>query len=540
MADPLFYEFIGVPSEESERSRAIISSPAPTSSHRGYYDSFLSRRRGQPEPNFARRAYNMKDWQRSQAQADYEQEAQAALQRLTSLDPGDPSVQQKQEQVLFNSRYGQNLVRDPRVVSTLKNTLAESTALQKHFESDPDSRADYIMGRREGLDHRSALAKTLSSTENRKNRLWFVEKGGNLDEFDKFAPDGRFDRAAAQQYINSLPSKKDANKPWQERLSFKEGEAIRDMARGARALEDFEKEYTDLLADKKGDPTFTRDVYVKEYKNAQNFDAYRQKRLMETGDQLMRDYGLTREEAANVLGMQAGAQATSPQSDPWADRTTYGPLPMTTSTIPSGPSNSSAWADRTTYGDGTSPSIAPIAPGAPVAPQPTVSQADLKRIDGAAAPVEAAAPVSFESLSQQIVQRAADQRKAREDEYLSRQKTKEAAQVEDNTLWEGAKTKLLQGLTPELTATLSPSPTEDQLNQIFQRAGIDASKPAFVYPTKNGIPGREVGWYEVLTQGLAQDPRIKKLQEGGVQTAAPSRTSLSHLWEDMKGAVTGK
>jgi len=175
----------------------------------------------------------------------------------------------------------------------------------------------------------------------------------------------------------------------------------------------------------------------------------------------------------------------------------------------------------TTFGPGQAPVAAPATTAvAPVTtPLATVSPADLKRVD--------AAPVSFESLSEQVANLGATQRKAREDEFLARQKTKEKETAADSQLWEGAKTKLLQGISPELVQTLSASPTEAQMVEIFQRAGIDPNTPAFTFPAVNGIPGREVSWNEALIE-LAKDPRISKIQSGSA--AAPSRKSFAHLF----------
>jgi hypothetical protein len=153
----------------------------------------------------------------------------------------------------------------------------------------------------------------------------------------------------------------------------------------------------------------------------------------------------------------------------------------------------------------------PQAP-APVPPvvSPQVSPADLKRLD---------APQTFESLAAQVAQRGESAKKSREDEYLSRQKVRD----QEGAQWEDAKMKLLQGITPDMIAGFSASPTQETFDAILRGAGVDNSKPAFTKP--NGSP---VSWYEVLTLGLAQDPRIKQLQN----PEQPQRTtkSFSSLW----------
>ncbi len=153
---------------------------------------------------------------------------------------------------------------------------------------------------------------------------------------------------------------------------------------------------------------------------------------------------------------------------------------------------------------------------------PPVSQADLKRIDGAAAPAEAPTPVSFENLSQQIVQRAADQRKAREDEYLSRQKLKD----DESGLWETAKQQILQGVTPE-DLEITESDFSDQSTRnpyaLLSRLGKKEADEAF--STKEG---KKVPWSDVLA-ALVSDPRWKQAASGG-QESTPTRKSFSNLW----------
>lgn len=512
--DPLFYEFIGAPSVDEERSRAIITSPnsdpyrAPSGD--AYYNSFLSRRRGQPTSNFARRAYNVRDWQRSEAQADYEREAQGALQALSGLDPGDPDMMTKGEQTLMRSRYGQTLVRDPRVTSVLKSRLAESSALQKQFDSDPDSRVDYIMGRQEGLDHTNAFARAMSGTENRKNRLWFAEKGGKLADFDRFSPNGRFDRAAAQEYLNTVPSKKDAAKPWQERLSFKEGEAIREMARGARELQDFEDEFAQHGG------KLTRDEYVKQFKNAPNFEAYRSRRLSDVGDQAMREYGLSREEAANLLGLQTAAPTgatTAAQADPWADRTTSGPLaiPAVAPVPVRTAQGTDPFADRTTSGTGAA--IVPA--GTPAASAP-VSQADFKRIDAPAAPAVEAAPVSFESLSQQVAQRGAEQRKAREFSFPT---------LGDDLEPTPTRTALnaVQTAAQNMISRAKFSPTE-ALASVVQPGGIAslAMRPAPTVQQQSDDWTKAKDRVRKFVDSLPEEQRVKALGSFLVEQSIPS------------------
>jgi hypothetical protein len=513
MAEPDYFRMLEIPSPEEERTRSIISRPSQARGYQGYYQDIASRRG--PSTAFAgpQRRLSVREWEQAQGRAAYEQEARRAVQQLSSIEPDDPELPYKQEETLLRSRFGRDLVKDPRVVSVLKNRTAENLRIQKQFQDDPESQTDYIIARREGLDPRTALGRAMQASEQRKNRLWFTEKGGDLETFDsgQFMRNGRFDRAAAQSYINQIPKKKDQDKPWQERLSFKEGEAIREAARGAKSgtFQDFEEEFTAVQAD---NPKITRDEYVKQFKGDADFNAYQERRLMETGQDLMDEYGLSQQEAAQVLGIrpqmvQESVSAPSPVRDLSAgnidsSRPVRGPEAMFEGVKATGP------------GIG-----APASPS-PAAPTP-VSQADLKRID-------TPAPATFESLTQQVEQEREGERKAREDEFLARQKTKE----NESALWEQAKLTLLKGVTPDMIRGFSASPNQQTFDAILRGAGVDNSKPAFTKP--NGSP---VSWYEVLTMGLAQDPRLKQIQSA----APPQRTkSLSHLWEDVKGAVTGK
>jgi hypothetical protein len=511
MAQPEIYDLLGIPSQEESRTRSALS--RPVSNYRDYYGGFESRRGPSTGIRSPQRVFSARDWQAAQARANYEQEARRALQGLSTIQPDDPELPYKQEEILYRSPYGRDLVKDPRVTGLIKTRTAESLRLQKQFQEDPESQTDYILARRAGMDPQSALGRAVQSSEMRKNRLWFAEKGGNLEDFDsgRFMQNGRFDRAAAQAYINQIPKKKDAEKPWQERLSFKEGEAIREASRAARDLTDFEEEFATVLKD---NPTLTRDAYVKQFKNAPDFETYRRNRILTEGDRLMREYGLSRNEAASLLGIQTEAPVSDASAAPEGVR--KGPEAMFEG-VRGEPSNLAPTFEGRKDTGGT--------PGAPAtAASPQVSPADLKRIDSLPG---ADAPRTFETLSQEVTAAGAAARKAREDERLAREETRETTKQADSALWENAKLKLLQGLSPQLAQTLSPSPTEAQFTEIFQKAGIDASKPAFTYPAQNGIPGRDVSWYEVLTHGLAQDPRIKQLQ-GEAPTA--QKKSFSSLW----------
>ena len=566
MAEPDYFRMLEIPSPEEERTRSIISRPSTAGGYQGYYQDIASRRG--PSTAFAgpQRRLSVKDWQSAQGRAAYEQEARRAVQQLASIEPDDPELPYKQEDTLMRSRFGRELVKDPRVVSVLKNRTAENLRLQKQFQDDPDSQTDYLIARREGADPRTALGRAMQASELRKNRLWFAEKGGDLEAFDsgQFMREGRFDRAAAQAYVNKLPPKKKAEdaKPWQERLSYKEGEAIREAARAAKAgtFQDFETEFTEQTTKKDAPFKGTRDEYVKQFKGDPNFDAYRQRRLMETGQNLMDEYGLSQEEAAQVLGIR-GKAGDRAEMAPSLERQAESRLNAVKGLLQQGVTDPrqvlnylNFKQDGTKVGDftpdevqsliqqanpgnldssrpvrgpeamfaGVKPTSLAQVEGAPATAAP-ISPADLKKIEPGQPE-----PVTFESLAAQVAAKPEAEKRKREEEFLSRQKAKEATQAVDNQLWEGAKSKLLQGLTPEMTAVLSPSPNEAQFTEIFQRAGIDPSKPAFTYPAQNGIPGREVSWYEVLTQGLAQDPRIKKIQEG--QQAAPARKSFAHLF----------
>lgn len=497
MAEPDYFRMLEIPSPEEERTRSIISRPAPASGYQGYYQGIASRRA--PSSGFAspQRRLSVREWEQAQGRAAYEQEARRAVQQLASIEPDDPEFPYKQEETLFRSRFGRELVKDPRVVSVLKNRTAENLRIQKQFQEDPESQTDYLIARREGLDPRTALGRAMQASELRKNRLWFAEKGGDLEAFDsgQFMRNGRFDRAAAQAYINQVPKKRDQEKPWQERLSYKEGEAIREAARGAKAgtFQDFEDEFAAVQAD---NPRITRDEYVKQFKGDADFNSYRQRRLMEVGQDLMDEYGLSQQEAAQVLGIrpqmpQAGVSEVPPAPDLSAgnidsSRPRRGPEAMFEGVKATGPG---------------------IGAPAPAAPAP-VSPADLKRID-------APAPVTFESLNQQVAQKSEEKRKLRETERR-RKAEEEQVRIDINVpRWEGAKQELLQQFDP---AYLKFS-GDPEIKTMLAQMGKTWNAKAF-----DDATGSPVSWLEV-GRALLSDDRIKAIREG--KGTLPSTTPIS-------------
>lgn len=508
MAEPDYFKMLGIRSPEEERTRTLLA-PAADSGYGSYYQSFAARRPAQPVGGGMQRRYSARDWDKAQQKAAYEQDARRTLQSLSGLDPADPELTTKQESLLLQSRYGQDLVRDPRVTSVLKNRFTERAALEKQFQEDPDSQTDYLIARREGADHRTALSNAAQAAAQRKERLWFVEKGGNLEDFDsgQFMRNGRFDRAAAQSYINQLPPKKKAedNKPWQERLSFKEGEAIRTAARGAKegAFDDFEAEFTEQTTKKDEPFKGTRDEYVKQFKGDPDFNSYKQRRLMETGQTLMDEYGLNAEEAAQVLGIRQTP----------VDRTEV--APAATSLSAGNLDSSRPQRGPEAMFEGVKPTTLAQVEGDPaVAPTGTVSPADLKKIEPGAPQ-----PVSFESLRASRNAEKDQAARAREEEFLARQKQTEATSGQ----WETAKNELLQAVTPEdLTITELDFTNETPTNPyaILARMGKKQDEVAFKDPK-----GKEVSWGAVLS-ALVSDPRWK-----GESAGEPSKKSFSKWWE---------
>lgn len=493
MAKPEYYDLLGIPSEEEERTRTVLSAPAD-GGYNSYYQSFQQRRpQSMGGYGIPQRRIGIREYEQAQKKAAYEQNARRTLQQLTQIDPADPELTLKQEQLLMTNPYGQDLVRDPRVTSVLKNRFAERAQLEKQFSEDPDSQTDYLIARREGADHRSALSAAAQAAALRKERIWFAEKGGDLEDFDsgRFMRNGRFDKAAAAAHINQITkSQKDAtkDKPWQERLSFKEGEAIRTAARAAKegTFDDFEEEFAGQLAN---NPDLTRDAYVKQFKGDPDFNAYRQRRMLETGQTLMDEYGLSAQEAAQVLGIRPQVSQTP------IDRS---------ETAPAAPLLSEGNLDsaRTVRGpeamfEGVKPTSLAQIEGAPVAPAAPMAPADLKRIEPAVQ-----APMTFDTIQRQRSALEEDAKRKREEEFLGRQKQAEVA----SNQWETAKNEVLKGVTQEdlsLTARDFTAESTRDPYEILVRQGKNPAEVAFV-----DNAGRKVTWRNVL-EGLLTDPRWK-------------------------------
>jgi hypothetical protein len=148
----------------------------------------------------------------------------------------------------------------------------------------------------------------------------------------------------------------------------------------------------------------------------------------------------------------------------------------------------------------------------PVVPEAPVAAADLKRVE----------PVTFESLQRQRLSEAEGEKRAREEEYLARQKQTEATSGQ----WEKAKNDLLQATTPaDLSITELDFTGETGTNPmaILSRIGKKENDVAFTEPN-----GKKVTYGEVL-QSLVADPRWKG------DAAKVQSKDFSSLWGSKKG-----
>jgi hypothetical protein len=180
------------------------------------------------------------------------------------------------------------------------------------------------------------------------------------------------------------------------------------------------------------------------------------------------------------------------------------------------------FAGLTTYGDSKAvpapagavqaPAVAPATVTPPVVPEAPVAAADLKRVE----------PVTFESLQRQRLSEAEGEKRAREEEYLARQKQTEATSGQ----WEKAKNDLLQATTPaDLSITELDFTGETGTNPmaILSRIGKKENDVAFTEPN-----GKKVTYGEVL-QSLVADPRWKG------DAAKVQSKDFSSLWGSKKG-----
>ena len=107
-------------------------------------------------------------------------------------------------------------------------------------------------------------------------------------------------------------------KPWTERLSDKEREAVRTEVQAAMMPDDFTTEFEGVKAQ---NPGITQEEYVRKYKGVNSLDEYKTKRALESGtpQKLMREYGLSGKEVASLLGISLpdGAAQQAPASPQW-------------------------------------------------------------------------------------------------------------------------------------------------------------------------------------------------------------------------------
>lgn len=448
-------------------------------------------------------------------QAESEREymdTQRAMGRLSQINPNGKNFSQE---LLSIFRENPRAQRNPEVLQQadfISRFASPQTSWSVEDIEDPDIYAQAIKENWGGLTPQEARRRANAALTQRSIRGELASLGMTKQDLDKITSWSQEDYLREKGRL-VREAKSATAKPWYERIGKTAAEDVRTFAQEAKALQDFEDEFAAVLAD---NPTLTKDAYVKQFKGDPDFTTYRQRRLAQKVPTLVEEYGLSGEEALQVLGlggMFREAQAASAPVDPFADRTTTGVA-----------------APQPSQAASTAPVITPPA----VPPAKAVSQADLKQDDRASS-----TPVTFETLSQSVTQKAEAARKAREDEFLAQKKAKEAESSADNALWEGAKTKLLQGLSPELAQNLFqglapeiakitiPGTFQEQSKEIFQRAGIDPTKPAFTFTQANGIPGREVSWEEALI-ALAKDDRLKQIQNPSAKTV--ERKSFSSLW----------
>lgn len=337
---------------------------------------------------------------------------------------------------------------------------------------------------RGGMDDLEAFAQAVSQREkdvleskrkpSEDTRLWFTEKGGDLEKFNELSQRFGDDRAAYQDYLNKQPKKKT---PLQASERGKLNEALTAYNAALAEMDAIDK---DATGQRKIDAF--KAAHNREPQTAKDWqDAYylvKEQTVAEPRAQLQQLTELYEDrEIPEAVNRALGAKTTAPAISIPASLAPTQTAPVPTSPVPP----------------------APVLP----APSPTpVSPADLKRED---------APVSFESLQQEMVSKGEAKRREREE---AQRRKAEAEQMEIDISvprWETAKQQLLQGFRPEF-AKFQGDP---EIKTMLASMGKKANEKAF-----DDGSGRPVSWLEV-GRALLSDPRIKSLQTG----EAPASTS---------------
>lgn len=366
---------------------------------------------------------------------------------------------------------------------------------------------DEIEAFADAISQREKDMLTAKDTGNIRQK--FVESGGDLRQFPALQQQFGSDWASYQDFLNKNPMKKPLGAS--ERNKFSEALTAYNDALATvddLATDDAKREAFKLA--KGRDPKSEQDWQEAYFMVKQNTLREPQGQLLQLAE-VYQDRELP-EAVTRVLGIAPPTTAVALSTQAPTPSRWPAEVPTT------GPAFRTETAPAASFAATTAQAARP----APTRAQATsiASHADLKRITPES-------PVTFESLSRQMAQEGEKTRNARETDFLAEQAENKAISGQ----WEQAKTKLLQGLTPEMARILTPSPTEAQFTEIFQRAGIDPSQPAFQMNLRSGIPGRVVSWNEALV-ALANDPRIAQLQG---RSATPARKgSLSRLWENPK------
>jgi hypothetical protein len=257
------------------------------------------------------------DWQKALEKAAYEKQTSALMDDLRKLDPADPEHQTQQDEIIAKHPISRTALSDPRISGIVKRQSHDYEEMQSLFDKDSVSRQEYANLRVSGLDPDKARQQVRTNAQKRADRLWFATNGGNPEDFDsgKFnLPDGTPDKAKMAYYLAQSKAGAGPAQPWQRRLSQDEREAVRK--RVARAREDAPADFTaEFAAVKDKNPSITEDEYVKQFKNAPDFATYKARRLPETAapviGELVRDYGLTEDEARSAIGLNNVDRGTS-------------------------------------------------------------------------------------------------------------------------------------------------------------------------------------------------------------------------------------
>lgn len=236
-------------------------------------------------------------------QAAAEQEYADSRRALQGLSKLDPSGRNFSKELLNIFRSAPGAMRNPEVLQQADFISKFAGKPQWSVEDieDPDIYQQAVQEGWGNLSPEEARRRANAALTQRTIRGDLAALGMGREDLDKVKSWTQEDYLREKGRL-IRESKQKPTEPWTQRLSDKERAAVREEVQAAMSPEDFETEFNAVLAD---NPGLTKDAYVKQFKGDPDYATYQQRRALESGvpQRLIREYGLTPQEAGSLLGV---------------------------------------------------------------------------------------------------------------------------------------------------------------------------------------------------------------------------------------------